>query len=477
MLNKVLKGKVDNKKVLLIGDIFWPSVGGIEVFLGELGAGLVGEGFIVDVATRPYPGRDSMSYRGMRIVEFPNFGDVDPAKRGGISDIVHLLTHGNYDATIILAHPAPLVFCLLALPRPRPRIIYLPLINRENLDSYLDEGTLPLVMRHISAADEIVSITESSCDVQLLRTAGIPSRYIPHALKDAPMAQSYREHARIPDGLPLFVMVANYWTGKNHLGLIEVMRTLPGEWRLEIIGNPHRRDYFAKVKGAADCDPRIVVHGLTPPDVTAAAIRDADLLLLASKGECCPMVVIQAMRHGTPWVATPQCGSVRDQAGGIVVELEHFVRVVEALMRMPDHRKTLGQLGRAHWQDCFNPEQIIPAFVALLNGEETLRDFSYPATLRRKNKGVVLSILRSAALEGVCSCTCGYDLVCTGKPPSARRESARARKRGHGGMAGASGNRLIAFPRPPIPVIEEPGVNNPTFAPPKHLHYAISSPS
>jgi glycosyltransferase involved in cell wall biosynthesis len=381
-----------NGRVLLIGDIFWPSVGGIEIFLGELGAGLIGSGYSVDIATRPYPGRNSMTHRGIRIIEFPLFGDMDPAKKGGISEIAHLLTHGNYDAVIILAHPAPLVFCLLALPKPRPRIIYMPLINRENLDSYLDEGTLPLVMRHISAADEIVTITESSCDVQLLRTAGIPSRFIPHALKDSPADTSYREHAGIPDGLPLFVMVANYWPGKNHLGLIEVMRTLPGEWRLEIIGNPHRKDYFAKVKRAGESDPRIVVHGLTPPDVTAAAIRDADLLLLASKGECCPLVIIQAMRHGTPWIATPQCGSVRDQAGGIVVDLEHFARVVETLMRLPDHRKIIGQLGQTHWQECFDPERVFPAFVDLIRKRECNSDLRYPNKIKEKASKININV-------------------------------------------------------------------------------------
>lgn len=389
-----------NGRVLLVGEFFWPSLGGIEVFLGDLGAGLVERGFAVDVAAKADPAREALVHRGMRIFEFPNYMDPDSTKAGGLADIGALALRGGYDAVILLAHPAPppLPFYLLSLPQPRPQLIYLPIINREDLDKFLDDGLLPMVMRHVAKADTLVTITESSCDAQLLQSVGLPSRFIPHAVHDTPVPESFRDTIGLAPGVPFFLMVANYWPVKNHVGLIRFMRYLGGEWKLHIIGNPHMEDYFKTVQQAAAGDPRITVAGFTPRDVTAAAIRDADLLLLASKGEGCPMVILQAMNHGTPWLATPQCGSVRDQAGGVVVPLEHFPRVAGALVQKPLLRKALGNLGRRHARECFNITWVTEAFADLIRHQDVRHDFRYPDALRRKNNAVVQNILQLAGL-------------------------------------------------------------------------------
>lgn len=387
------------QRVLLVGEFFWPSLGGIEVFLEDLGAGLIDQGLAVDVATKTVPGRPAAVYRGMRIFEFPNYMVPDAAKPGGIADIGMLVLKGGYDAVILLAHPAVLPFYLLSLPQPRPRIIYLPIINRENLDGYLDSGVLPAVMRQIAQADALASITESSCDAQLLETAGLPYQFIPHAVRDTPAATPFRQTIGYPADKPLFVMVANYWPVKNHIGLIRVMRQLPGEWKLHIIGNPHLEWYFKEVQKAAEGDPRIEVTGFTPRDITAAAIRDADLLFLASNGEGCPMVILQAMNHGTPWLATPQCGSVRDQAGGVVVALEHFGRVAATLVQHPLIRKALGDLGRQHARKCFDIGRVTAAFADIVRRQDPQQDFRYPKALRDKNDAVVQKVLRLSGLE------------------------------------------------------------------------------
>jgi glycosyltransferase involved in cell wall biosynthesis len=392
------RAAADGPRVLLVGEFFWPSLGGIEVFLGDLGAALTAQGFAVDVATKSDPDRKALEHDGMRIFEFPHYMDPDPSKAGGIADVATLVLRGGYDAVILLAHPAPLPFALLALPQPRPRILYLPIINRENLDGYLDGGFLPAVMQQLAKADKLLTITESSCDAQLIQAAGLPSRFVPHAVHDAPSPTPFRQTLGLADNVPLFVMVANYWPVKNHIGLIRVMRELPGEWKLHIIGNPHVKGYFQAVQQAAAGDPRIDVAGFTPREITAAAIRDADLLLLASKGEGCPMVILQAMRHGTPWLATPQCGSVRDQAGGVVVPLEHFPRVAATLVQENLLRKALGDLGKRHSRECFDIGRVAEAFADLIRGREVRHDFRFPEALRRKNSAVVQRVLQLSGL-------------------------------------------------------------------------------
>jgi len=57
-------------RVLLACDFFWPSVGGVELYVEDLGVRLQEAGCTVEVAARALPGRTAREHRGMRIHEF-----------------------------------------------------------------------------------------------------------------------------------------------------------------------------------------------------------------------------------------------------------------------------------------------------------------------------------------------------------------------------------------------------------------------
>lgn len=49
------------KNVALAGHFFWPSIGGIEIFLEQLGINLVNSGYCVDIITKKNPSRKKLS--------------------------------------------------------------------------------------------------------------------------------------------------------------------------------------------------------------------------------------------------------------------------------------------------------------------------------------------------------------------------------------------------------------------------------
>lgn len=130
----------------------------------------------------------------------------------------------------------------------------------------------------------------------------------------------FRKSLGLPSDMPLFLNVANFWPFKNHLGLIKALKALQGDWRLVMIGSPHDLRCLEQVKKAIHGDHRFILLEQQPREVTAATIREADTVLLGSWYEGCPLTILEAMSIGTPWLATPECGSVVDQAGGFVTK-------------------------------------------------------------------------------------------------------------------------------------------------------------
>jgi glycosyltransferase involved in cell wall biosynthesis len=83
-----------------------------------------------------------------------------------------------------------------------------------------------------------------------------------------------------------------------------------------------------------------------PRQEVVAAIREADLVLLTSRNEASPLVILEAMAAGTPWVSF-DAGCVRSQAGGIVARTrEEMVGAAVALLRDGALRADLGSRGR-----------------------------------------------------------------------------------------------------------------------------------
>jgi glycosyltransferase involved in cell wall biosynthesis len=89
-----------------------------------------------------------------------------------------------------------------------------------------------------------------------------------------------------------------------------------------------------------------------------AAIKEADVVAITSRREACPLVAIEAMAAGTPWVSF-DVGNVRENAGGYVVRDEQqMLEKVLLLLGNCGLRRELGEAGRRRAQERHDWDKI-----------------------------------------------------------------------------------------------------------------------
>lgn len=77
-----------------------------------------------------------------------------------------------------------------------------------------------------------------------------------------------------------------------------------------------------------------------------SALKEADVVAITSRREACPIVAIEAMAAGTPWVSF-DVGNVRENVGGFVVRDEQEMQEkVLLLLADGELRQELGESGR-----------------------------------------------------------------------------------------------------------------------------------
>jgi len=374
-------------RALICVDYFHPSVGGSERLAEQIGARLRGLGWHVEVATRALRERVRREHAGMRIHEIR----ADPPQ-----ELAAIVRRGGYDAILALSDPrAWPVPAVCSLPDGSPRRVVVPCINPENLAHLLaDDDRLAAHLELVRRADVHVHSSRTGLDARLAERLGLDSVYVPNGADRLPPGGD----ADVPDGAPLALVVGNLWPEKNHIGLLSTLGGREGDWRLALIGAPApgRDTLAARVHALAAADPRVHVAGALPPARVAAAMRQADVLLLPSLAEATPLVLVEAMAHGLPWIATPRCGAAHDHAGGLILPVRDFGDGLDHLLSHPADRAALGAAGRAHWEAAYRWEVVGARYDALLSGADRLPDLPPPTTAIARTDAV-----RAAQLDAL----------------------------------------------------------------------------
>lgn len=383
-------------RILLACDFFWPSVGGTELFVAELGHRLQSLGYAVDIACRHLPERLALHHRGMTIHQFRCRDRFHDASMGPDMETYRSrVLRGGYTAVLALAHPDTWVCSgLRHLPEgKRPRIIMMPSMNAENLRLWQERGVLATVQDILRSGDAHITVSEKGVDADMLGTMGITPTFIPHAVTAEASPENMRARLGLRPDVPLLACVGNFWPVKNQLALLQTLSPMPGQWQLVLAGAAmpwqKERDYFMDCWGMAGRDPRIRMTGPLLPADAAALIRDSDILLVPSRGESAgPLVVLQAMAHGVPWIATPECNAVHDEAGGLIAPLSDFPAVVASLLHNPEKARQLAALGQEHWRAAFSWERSLGLFADCIEGRASHGNLRMQPDLRQRNARV-----------------------------------------------------------------------------------------
>jgi glycosyltransferase involved in cell wall biosynthesis len=161
--------------------------------------------------------------------------------------------------------------------------------------------------------------------------------------------------------------VANHIPDKGHAAVIRAFRDAAGPHdRLVIVGQVHDRDprrtCYYRCRVAATRDRRIRLETAASRAQTVALFRSADVFLFGSKVECSPLVVIEAMASGIPFVTT-DVGNVRDWGdSGVITDEAGLAQALSALRVDPQRRRSLGTRGRERWSADHTWDRVMDSY-------------------------------------------------------------------------------------------------------------------
>ena len=114
----------------------------------------------------------------------------------------------------------------------------------------------------------------------------------------------------------------------------------------------------------------------------------ADVVVLASKGEVSPVTLLEAMSHGKPWLATPDCGAANEHGGGVVAPLAQFPELLRRLRASPQTARALGRAGYRHWQTCYSWPAVLPGWEELIETGALKRSYALPTEVWAKMRAL-----------------------------------------------------------------------------------------
>lgn len=338
--------------VLLTVERYPPAIGGAERVAQRVAEGLAERGHSVTVMTSGP--RQSEVRSGVSVERFPIRGNRNVGFQGDIGAPLDLVA--RLDPDVVFSYAAqtwPTDVCSDLLDRPeRPAMVLGPCgfsaLHEDRWRGYFEdlEQRLPLY-------DALIFHSAKYQDWDFAVSAGAERLHvIPNGADPAPDGG----RRKTDRDRPLLLTVGSHVHSKGHGDFARVLRsvrrTRPA--RGLIVAPPRRgRDI---VRGCQPrCHARNVLpgNGLKMMDGRAranvdAAFASADVFLLPSKVECSPLVIIEAMAAGVPWISY-DVGNVHELAGGIVVDdrAEMADRVPEVL---DGEHPRLGAEGRRAWE-------------------------------------------------------------------------------------------------------------------------------
>jgi glycosyltransferase involved in cell wall biosynthesis len=210
------------------------------------------------------------------------------------------------------------------------------------------------------------------CELELIPNGVDPSQF------EGPTTGTRSRWNKV--GSPWLLTISNHNPNKGHFRLWPVVRGVrdrfptavaslignnypAAKYRLGVIGVKGGCWYACRLRQRTHSGVDLR-HGIPRPDVISA-LKEADVILIPSTWEASPLVAVEAMGAGTPWVAF-DVGAIRDLKGGFVVRtVEEMIARTTDLLASPDLRAQLGTAGKHEIKAKYEWEKVVDGYEAL----------------------------------------------------------------------------------------------------------------
>jgi glycosyltransferase involved in cell wall biosynthesis len=383
-----------SKRILISAFTFPPQRNGVSHVVEAHATGLARLGHDVTVVTGWDPSREGDMWHGVKIRQFATQGNGRWIRGGYAGDVCGYQDYiASFTGDIIICHCwqiwstdlAVEVFDRLRCAKVlvshgvsarQPRKSLKGLLNRLMWIPYVNK--MPGMMRKF---DHVVLLSDRSdpwafYDRSLMARIGFQHfSVIPNGayLDRWAAAEASAARFRTLHGIgerPMVLNVSNYSREKNQRMVLRAFldAALP-DAVLVFIGselNEYARGVQSLARQAGAAGQRVVLLEKQTAEDTVAAYCAADLFVSCSEWEIQPLVILEAIAAGTPFVST-NVGCVRDIPGGVTVRnLTEMIAAVRLLMADESRRRQLGREGQAAVRERFTWEKIVRQYDALI---------------------------------------------------------------------------------------------------------------
>jgi glycosyltransferase involved in cell wall biosynthesis len=345
-----------------------PAIGGAERVVQRVAEGLAARGHEVHVLTGG--AREDVLLGGVQVHRLPVSGNEVRGIQGDGASVLELIARIDPDLLFNYAAQTWATDCCLELleREERPLMVLAP-CGFSGLRKRRYRGYFASMPERLRQYDALILHSAVYQDWSFAAAAGAEPMFVVPNGADAPLTDAVA-HTGPPAGA-VAVTVGSHVVSKGHAEFARAIRMLAHDRPLtgRIVAPPRRgldavRGCQLTCQARTRLQPLQIVDG-TDPGAVASAIAAADLFLFTSHVECAPLVILEAMAAGTPWVSY-DVGNVSELAGGVVAG--SFPELVDGAREILDGRRPeLGPQGRQAWEADHRWEDIVPRYESIFN--------------------------------------------------------------------------------------------------------------
>jgi len=355
-------------KILITSALYYPRVGGVEIVTQSIAEYFAMKGYEVWVATSYLENRKIKNLNGVNILEFNIVGNrvkgIKELKEGDIQRYKKLLLDGGFDIIFqyaVQTWHTDLMFEII--DKVKPKKILAP-CGYSGLTTFLRKfiyyryfKSLP---RYLSKYDLLIYHSKEYLDYKFGKKHRLNKyKIIPNGINLNEFMNPYqndRNTFREKYGITskyTILNVSNHYIIKGHNFAIKVLEGLlkkENNISLIIIGDApfgtKRSCYNDCLVYSKNNNNFKLLSGIPRNDIIKA-YNESDLFFLSSDIECFPLVILESMAAGIPYVSK-DVGCVRNMGKGIIIHsVKESVQAIQKLIFNKKFRNHLVKFNRS----------------------------------------------------------------------------------------------------------------------------------
>lgn len=358
-------------KLAFVSDFYFPSIGGTQILAQQISEGFHDLDYEIEIFTSEDNNRKKEEFpyqiNEFKKLNFINSGDL--LKRG--CDTIFVLAD-LFSPTLAAIDPSQFSNSLLILNLD------------ENVYGWIAEGKvgdLTPILKKIKSYKNVVSFCQGAPVNKFLDENKIGYHFIPNFSRDCMKTDSVdfdvREILKAGDKKIIFNH-GNFEDRKNQLYLAKKLSetSLFEDHIMVFLGNPRTRNdvkYLLKINNFIEKNNLSrsikIVKGTNNKKIIDSLLKASDIYVMPSKAEGLPLVLLEAMSAGLPWISTPVGGVpdvFGDLSGGIVLDNIIFTSSeIEEAVRSVSEKNT----SREEWEREFTKEVAISRYRKIVEQE------------------------------------------------------------------------------------------------------------